>query len=93
VEHGFVKGDRLEAVDLTEPSLICPATIDKVVGRLIKIRFDGWEEAFDQWMDCYSSDIFPAGWCEANNYNLERIPEVDEASPVKNKMEKKVKSV
>ena len=27
--------------------------------RLLKVHFDGWEEDYDQWMDCESVDIYP----------------------------------
>ena len=43
----------------------------KVVGRLLRIHFDGWESSYDQWVDCESPDIYPAGWCEMVNYHLE----------------------
>lgn len=61
----------LEAVDLMEPRLICVASVTKVVGRLLKIHFDGWEDAYDQWCDCESPDLFPIGWCEILGYRLE----------------------
>ncbi len=28
------------------------------------MHFDGWEEDYDQWMDCECVDIYPVGWCE-----------------------------
>lgn len=52
-------------------SLICVATIVHVVGRLLKIHFDGWESAYDQWIDCQSPDIYPIGWCEIIKHHLE----------------------
>lgn len=62
--HGFKKGMYLEAVDLMEPRLICVAMIKEVVGRLLKIHFNGWDDSFDQWVDCESVELFPVGWCE-----------------------------
>ena len=47
------------------------ATVTKVVGRLLRIHFDGWENNYDQWIDCSSPDIYPVGWCEAMKHNLE----------------------
>jgi hypothetical protein len=32
--------------------LICVATVGRVVGRLLRIHFDGWETSYDQWVDC-----------------------------------------
>lgn len=47
------------------------ATVKQIVGRLIKLNFDGWEESFDQWLDYESVDIYPVGWCEMVRYSLE----------------------
>src|SRR5882724_3708800 len=68
----------VEAVDLMEPRLICVATITKVVGRLLRVHFVGWEDSYDQWCDCESPDLFPIGWCQLVNYSLE--PPRDEDS-------------
>ncbi|XP_069130374.1 MBT domain-containing protein 1-like isoform X1 [Argopecten irradians] len=70
-KHGFKPGHKVEAVDLMEPRLICVATVSKVVGRLLRIHFDGWENEYDQWVDSESPDLYPAGWCEVMNYGLE----------------------
>ncbi|GFN77679.1 mbt domain-containing protein 1 [Plakobranchus ocellatus] len=70
-KHGFRPGMKVEAVDLMEPRLICVATVTKVVGRLLRIHFDGWENNYDQWIDCSSPDIYPVGWCEAMKHSLE----------------------
>lgn len=70
-DHGIKEGDLLEAVDLMEPRLICVATVVRVVGRLLRIHFNGWEDNFDQWIDCESPDLYPAGWCAMVGYSLE----------------------
>ncbi|XP_052228167.1 MBT domain-containing protein 1-like isoform X1 [Dreissena polymorpha] len=70
-KHGFKPGMKLEAVDLMEPRLICVATVAKVVGRLLRIHFDGWESEYDQWVDCESPDLYPIGWCELMGYPVE----------------------
>ncbi|XP_054260917.1 polycomb protein Sfmbt isoform X2 [Macrosteles quadrilineatus] len=77
--HGFVVGMKLEAVDLMEPRLVCVATVSRVIGRLLKIHFDGWEEEYDQWLDCCSPDMYPVGWCQLVCHKLEAPP-----TPVKN---------
>uniref|UniRef100_UPI00398F2666 lethal(3)malignant brain tumor-like protein 2 isoform X2 n=1 Tax=Pristiophorus japonicus TaxID=55135 RepID=UPI00398F2666 len=69
--HGFEPGMKLEAVDLIEPRLICVATVTRVVNRLLRIHFDGWDEEYDQWVDCESSDVYPVGWCELTGYQLQ----------------------
>lgn len=70
-DHGINEGDLLEAVDLMEPNLICVATVARVVGRLLRVHFNGWEDTYDQWIDCESPDLFPPGWCSMVGYNLE----------------------
>ncbi|GAB6027137.1 MBT domain-containing protein 1, variant 2 [Chamberlinius hualienensis] len=82
--HRFEVGMHLEAVDLMEPGLICVGTITKVIGRLLRIHFDGWDDSYDQWCDCESPDLYPVGWCELVGYRLE--------SPKTNEQEKKRKT-
>ncbi|GBN51120.1 MBT domain-containing protein 1, partial [Araneus ventricosus] len=83
-DHGFKEGMFLEAVDLMEPRLICVAYVTRVVGRLLKIHFDGWEEDYDQWCDYESPDLFPIGWCDVLGYRLEP-PRVDGSEEKKKK--------
>ncbi|XP_018572663.1 polycomb protein Sfmbt isoform X2 [Anoplophora glabripennis] len=81
--HGFVPGMKIEAADLMDPRLVCVATVAKVVGRLLKVHFDGWEEEYDQWLDCESPDIYPVGWCQSVGHKLEGPPVVPKpAAPV-----------
>uniref|UniRef100_A0A0A9XY93 Polycomb protein Sfmbt n=1 Tax=Lygus hesperus TaxID=30085 RepID=A0A0A9XY93_LYGHE len=70
-EHGFSVGQRLEAADLMDPRLVCVATIVRIVNRLLKLHFDGWETEYDQWLDIQSPDIYPVGWCELVSHKLE----------------------
>ncbi|GFR20463.1 MBT domain-containing protein 1 [Trichonephila clavata] len=83
-DHGFKEGMYLEAVDLMEPRLICVAYVTKVVGRLLRVHFDGWEDDYDQWCDCESPDLFPIGWCDVLGYRLEP-PRVDISEEKKKK--------
>ncbi|XP_070962427.1 MBT domain-containing protein 1 isoform X1 [Oncorhynchus clarkii lewisi] len=69
--HGFRQGMKLEAVDLMEPRLVCVATVTRIVHRLLRIHFDGWEDEYDQWVDCQSSDLYPVGWCQLTGYQLQ----------------------
>ncbi|XP_071126181.1 MBT domain-containing protein 1-like isoform X1 [Mytilus edulis] len=82
-KHGFKPANKVEAVDLMEPRLICVATVSRVVGRLLRIHFDGWEVTYDQWVDCETADLYPVGWCEVMNYGLEgpRV-KIEPISPV-----------
>lgn len=70
-KHGFREGQHVEAVDLMEPRLICVAVITRVVGRLLRVHFQGWDESYDQWCDCESPDLFPPGFCQLVQYPLE----------------------
>ena len=67
----YETGMKLEAVDLREPSFICPATVSEIRGSLLRIHFDGWDPTFDQWADFDSLDIFPVEWCEKNSHPLQ----------------------
>ncbi|XP_067089116.1 MBT domain-containing protein 1-like [Osmerus mordax] len=69
--HGFRVGMKLEAVDLMEPRLVCVATVTRIVHRLLRIHFDGWEDEYDQWVDCRSPDLYPVGWCQLTGYQLQ----------------------
>jgi len=70
-KHGFKEGMYLEAVDLMEPRLVCVAKVTKVVGRLLRVHFVGWDETYDQWCDCEAPELFPIGWCQLVGYSLE----------------------
>lgn len=47
----FQIGAKLEASDMVENLLICPATVVGIKGRLIMVHFDGWENGYDQYFD------------------------------------------
>uniref|UniRef100_H3AER1 Lethal(3)malignant brain tumor-like protein 2 n=1 Tax=Latimeria chalumnae TaxID=7897 RepID=H3AER1_LATCH len=89
--HGFKAGMKLEAVDLMEPRLICVATVKRVVSRLLRIHFDGWDSEYDQWVDCESPDIYPVGWCELTGYQLQ--PPVEPEEPVASASKPKPKEI
>uniref|UniRef100_H0ZIB1 Lethal(3)malignant brain tumor-like protein 2 n=1 Tax=Taeniopygia guttata TaxID=59729 RepID=H0ZIB1_TAEGU len=83
--HGFKAGMKVEAVDLMEPRLICVATVKRVVQRLLSIHFDGWDNEYDQWVDCESPDIYPVGWCELTGYQLQPPVTPEPTTPAKAK--------
>lgn len=70
-KHSFKVGMKVECTDLMDPRLVCVGTISRVVNRLLKVHFDGWEDDYDQWMDCESVDVYPVGWCELVGHRLE----------------------
>ncbi|KAM3845900.1 MBT domain-containing protein 1 isoform 1-T6 [Vipera latastei] len=76
--HGFHVAMKLEAVDLMEPRLVCVATVTRIIHRLLRIHFDGWEDEYDQWVDCESPDLYPVGWCQLTGYQLQ--PPASQAS-------------
>jgi hypothetical protein len=63
-------GMRLEAMDLSDPSIIRVAAVSQVKGRLLKIRFEGLPDEHDQWVDAESPDLYPVGWCDTFNHKL-----------------------
>ncbi|KAK6642126.1 hypothetical protein RUM44_013849 [Polyplax serrata] len=91
LDHGFKLGMRLEAADLMDPRLVCVGTVSRVVGRLLKIHFDGWEEEYDQWLDCESPDVYPVGWCSVVSHKLEgpRCPQKPNATCLGKRRQKK----
>ncbi|KAH8353228.1 hypothetical protein KR084_009721 [Drosophila pseudotakahashii] len=82
-DHGFEMGMSLECADLMDPRLVCVATVARVVGRLLKVHFDGWTDEYDQWLDCESADIYPVGWCVLVNHKLEGPPRVAQQQALK----------
>ncbi|KAI1718222.1 mbt repeat domain-containing protein [Ditylenchus destructor] len=80
----FKIGAKLEAADLCEPNLICPATLVDIKGRLLRVHFDGWDDDIDQLFDYRSHDIHPVGWCDMHGYKLE-YPKGAEQPPKKKK--------
>ncbi|XP_053690775.1 polycomb protein Sfmbt [Sabethes cyaneus] len=95
----FKVGMKLESADLMDPRLICVATISRVVGRLLKVHFDGWDDEYDQWLDSESPDIYPIGWCVLVGHKLEgprilpKIPPTQKISPKMTKKGKRKKKV
>uniref|UniRef100_A0A183HWX3 Kinase n=1 Tax=Onchocerca flexuosa TaxID=387005 RepID=A0A183HWX3_9BILA len=56
VLSNFKIGSKLEATDMCEPHLICPATIAGHRGRLLRIEYDGWDSSYDQLFDYSLAD-------------------------------------
>lgn len=81
--HGFEEGMKIECADLMDPRLVCVATIVRIVGRVVRVHFDGWEDEFDQWLDSEGPDMYPVGWCVMVGHKLEapKPPVVHKISP------------
>ncbi|XP_058121001.1 polycomb protein Sfmbt [Anopheles ziemanni] len=94
IRQRFKVGMKVESADLMDPRLICVATISRVVGRLLKVHFDGWDDEYDQWLDSESPDIYPIGWCVLVGHKLEGpriLPKVLPAQKISPKTTKKGK--
>lgn len=74
----FKKGHKIEAIDVKNPHLICPATITDIDKDLIHVSFDGWSHASSFWCHYASRDIFPVGWCKRANHTLQSPGNLEE---------------
>ncbi|KAG7176228.1 scm-like with four MBT domains protein 1 [Homarus americanus] len=66
----FSPGLKLEAVNPSAPNQICAATVNKTCGHLLVIQLDSDPDSKPIIRASTSQDIFPTGWCQANNYPL-----------------------
>ncbi|GFR10896.1 lethal(3)malignant brain tumor-like protein 3 [Trichonephila clavata] len=69
--NGFVKDMKLEGIDPKHPSLFCVLTVSETKGYRVRLHFDGYSECYDFWVNANSPDIFPVGWCEKTNHQLQ----------------------
>ena len=70
-KNGFKLGMKLEGVDPKHQSLFCVLTVAEICGYRIRLHFDGYSECYDFWTNADSPFLFPVGWCEENNRNLQ----------------------
>ncbi len=61
--NGWKIGLKLEAVDKSNTSLICVATVTNVMDGRVLVHFDGWDLDYDYWVTPNSPYIHPKGWC------------------------------
>ena len=64
-------GQKLEAVDKRNPSMVRAATVAEVNDYRLRIHFDGWDDIYDDWFEAESFDFYPCGWCERTGHPLE----------------------
>lgn len=69
--HEFKYGMKVEVVDKRNPVLIRVATIVDTQPHAVKINFDGWDAAYDYWMDDDNPDLHPPLWCQNARYPLQ----------------------
>lgn len=70
----FALGDKVEAIDPENSSIIGVATVIDKQGYRVKIHFDGYPAAYDFWTNVDSLDVLPAGFCDATNRELHVPP-------------------
>lgn len=69
----FRVGHKLEAIDIRNPALLCPATIKKILpdGQMVKVAFDGFSSSLDQIVSFKDRNLFPVYWHEMTDDALE----------------------
>ena len=78
--HGFTNGLKLEAVNPSDPSSICAATVTKIPSEFFfQVEIDSMITCSDSnrpamWCTSNSRNIFPVGWCAQNNIQLTPPP-------------------
>ena len=73
LENFFEVGQRLEAVDKKNPTLLCPARVDGVVGDRLLIAFEGYGDAFSYWCSREDRFIFPCQWHKKTGDELQPV--------------------
>ena len=68
---GWEIGMKLEAIDKSNTSLVCVATVANILDGRVLIHFDGWEVDYDYWVEPKTSAyVHPIGWCQEMRYEL-----------------------
>ena len=67
----FRIGQKLEAVDKRNPSLVRAATVSGVEEYRVRVHYDGWDDIYDDWFDADSYDLHPVEWCSKTGHPLE----------------------
>ncbi|XP_013413836.1 lethal(3)malignant brain tumor-like protein 4 isoform X2 [Lingula anatina] len=70
-KNSFRVGMKLEGIDPKHPSLYSVLTVAEVCGYRLRLHFDGYSECYDFWTNADSPEIFPAGWCEKSDKELQ----------------------
>lgn len=74
-KHGFEVGMKLEACNPFNLHDICVATVLEVYGGILHLElYSSTNEPIKCYYQASSMDIFPAGWCQSNNYRLSAPP-------------------
>lgn len=68
--HCFKKNQFLEAVCGFGSNEIRVARITRVVGHLLRVRFEGRPSNYECFFDVSSPDLYPVGWCDGVGHSL-----------------------
>ncbi|XP_057311978.1 uncharacterized protein LOC130649658 isoform X2 [Hydractinia symbiolongicarpus] len=79
---GLEPGMKLEAIDINNPVNYCVATVIKIIGHRLRIRYDGFgaESKYDFWCNFQAEELFPIGWCASKGYPLQPPKGIDGTS-------------
>ncbi|KAK7055031.1 hypothetical protein SK128_027429, partial [Halocaridina rubra] len=90
----FEVDHRLECVHPINTDQICFASVIKICGHLLVLKLDSESDFLPIFRSAMSQDIFPMGWCHANNYSLqlpihfcEKVKSVESSMPVEDPQE------
>jgi len=61
-DNPFRINDVLEAIDPQHQSLFCPVVVVEVIGYRLLVKFVGYPDKFNFWVNADSEYIFPVGW-------------------------------
>lgn len=61
-DNPFRINDVLEAIDPQHQSLFCPVVVVEVIGYRLLLKFVGYPDKFNFWVNADSEYIFPVGW-------------------------------
>lgn len=86
-EHEFECGMKLEAVNTSQPTQICAATITKIVEHLMWIHLDSSKRMMDSHVESvHSHNLFPIGWCVSVGYPLKPPSRVGSGTAAKRRI-------
>ena len=64
---------KLEVLDILNPQNYCVATVTKIMGHRLCIRYDGFgdDATSDIWFNFQAEELYPIGWCASHGYSLQ----------------------
>ena len=68
--HRFERNQFLEVIAVCGTDHLFVARIERVVGHLLRVHYEGFESDEDEFFTICSPDIYPAGWAHAVGHRL-----------------------